>query len=242
LIHLSIIIPSYKNAVILDNNLPYLITNLSKCDFTNEIIIVDDGSDDNGKTKDIASKYNCKFILSETNKGKGNAVRLGMISATGKYRIFTDADIPYEFENITNMLYYLDFKEFEMVVGDRTLENSKYFSEITVSRNLGSKIFSFIVGRFIAGGQFDTQCGLKGFRDYIAKDLFSVSKINGFTLDVELFYIAYKRNYDIKCIPVALRSNEGNSVNVFVHGIKMLFDLPKIIFNFYTKKYTKKNG
>lgn len=153
MIHLSIIIPSYKNAVILDNNLPYLITNLSKCDFTNEIIIVDDGSDDNGKTKDIASKYNCKFILSETNKGKGNAVRLGMISATGKYRIFTDADIPYEFENITNMLYYLDFKEFEMVVGDRTLENSKYFSEITVSRNLGSKIFSFIVGRFIAGGQ-----------------------------------------------------------------------------------------
>lgn len=242
MIHLSIIIPSYKNALVLENNLPYLFQNLMQCNFSFEVIVVDDGSNDNGKTKEVADKFNCIYILSEQNKGKGNAVRLGMQNAKGRFRIFTDADVPYQFTNVKNMLHYLDFKEFDMVVGDRTLKDSKYFSEITASRSIGSKIFSFIVGRFIAGGQFDTQCGLKGFRDSVADDLFSVSRINGFTLDVELFYIAYKRNYDIKCIPVELRSNDGNSVNVLLHGVKMLFDLPKIVFNFYTKKYNRKNG
>jgi len=241
LIHLSIIIPSYKNAAVLENNLPYLFDNLQKSNYSYEVIVVDDGSNDEGKTKDVAAKFKCVYILSEQNKGKGSAVRIGMQNAKGRFRIFTDADIPYQFENLNDMLYTLDAKEFDMVVGDRTLKDSSYFTEIKTSRSIGSKVFSFVVGKFIAGGRFDTQCGLKGFRDTVADDLFRVARINGFTLDVELFYIAHKRKYNIKCIPVKLRSSEGNSVNVLLDGIKMLFDLPKIVFNFYTRKYTKVN-
>ena len=162
-----------------------------------------------------------------------------MLAATGQYRIFTDADIPYDPAVIDDFIKYLDFKEFHMVVGDRTIAGKDYFVQIKRLRSMASRIFSFIVGRFIAGGIFDTQCGIKGFRAEVAEDIFSVNRINGFAFDVELFYIALKRNYDIKRLPVTLRSQDGKSVNVIKNSILMLIDIPKIIWNYYSKKYVK---
>jgi hypothetical protein len=138
---------------------------------------------------------------------------------------------------IDRFLHYLDFKEFHMVVGDRTLVDSSYFNDISYVRSFGSKIFSSIVGKFIATGMYDTQCVIKGFRAEAANDLFKVSRIKGFTIDVELFYVAFKRNYDIKRLPVTLQSVDGKSVNVFRHGFMMLFDLPIIVLNHYRGKY-----
>lgn len=241
-IFLSVIIPSYKNAYILDENVCNLLDHLNSKPYTWEVLIVDDGSNDNGETKQVCLKHNIRYEGYESNKGKGFAVRFGVLKAKGKFVIFTDADIPYSMENLDNMVYYLDFKEFDMVTGDRTLDGSEYFSEISFSRSIGSRLFSFIVGRFITGGQYDTQCGLKGFKSEIANDLFSYSKLNGFIIDVELFYIAFKRNYDVKRIPVVLKGIDGNSVNVVTHGIKMLFDLPKILIYYYSGKYDKQKN
>ena len=89
-------------------------------------------------------------------------------------------------------------------------------------------MYSFIVGRFVAGGWFDTQCGIKGFRDHVAEDLFSVARVDRFAFDVELFYIALKRNYDIKRLPVRLRCQEGSSVRVVRDGLAMVRDLAVI--------------
>lgn len=238
--YLSIIIPSYKSAEPLDKNLPVLLDFLYQKDFTWEVVIVDDGSNDNGSTKTIAQKYNCLYLENPKNLGKGMALRNGMLNSCGYFKIFTDADIPYRTEVLEKIIKYLDFKEFDMVVGDRTLRESSYFENISPIRNLGSRIFSSIIGKFITTGVYDTQCGIKGFRSEVANDLFSTSRINGFTIDVELFYIAFKRNYDIKRIPVQLRSTDGKSVNVIKHGLMMLLDIPFIISNFYRGRYKKK--
>ena len=96
------------------------------------------------------------------------------------------------------------------------------------------------MGRFITTGITDTQCGLKGFRKEVAQDIFGVSLINSFTFDVELIYIALKRNYDIKKVPVTLRSQDGNSVNVFKHAIGMALDLLKIKLNHVRGLYKKR--
>ena len=125
------------------------------------------------------------------------------------------------------------------MIGDRGLKESNYFNKISSKRRFGSGFFTFIVGRFITTGISDTQCGLKGFKREIAKDLFSVSRIKGFTFDVELMYISLKRNYDIKKIPVSLRSQEGNSVNVLKHGFKMVVDLFVIKLNHLRGFYNK---
>jgi dolichyl-phosphate beta-glucosyltransferase len=237
---ISFIIPSYRSADTLERNLPYLLDCISANHWDAEVIVVDDGSKDGGSTETVTNQFGVRYITYPENKGKGGAVRRGMQEANGEFRIFTDADIPFDRKDIERFVYYLDLKEFDVVVGDRTLPGSSYFTEISGLRKAGSTIFSFIVGRFVAGGHFDTQCGMKGFRAGVAEDLFSMGRINGFAFDVELLYISLKRNYDIKRLPVVLRCQEGSSVSVIKHGIRMVFDLFRIKWNHVTGRYTRK--
>lgn len=240
MVKISIIIPSYRSSKTLENNLPYLMDFIREKELNAEVLIVDDGSKDEGETKLIAEKNRCTILSYTKNKGKGGAVRFGMQHAKGDICIFTDADIPFETTAIESIIHYINFKEYDIVIGDRGLAESDYFKKISSKRRFGSGFFTFIVGRFITTGVFDTQCGLKGFRKNIADDLFGVSRIDSFTFDVELIYISLKRNYDIKKIPVSLRSQEGNSVSVFRHGFKMVFDLFQIKLNHLRKFYIKK--
>lgn len=237
---LSIILPSYKASSALKNQLPDFIQFLESKKIEYEIIVVDDGSDDDEKTKEVALSLNCTFLTNGKNMGKGAAVRNGMLHAKGKFRIFTDADIPFEYDAMEEFLHYLKNKEFDLVIGDRTLPESNYFDNISKSRKMGSAVFSFIVGRFITTGMFDTQCGIKGFSAKVADDIFSVSKINSFAFDVEVIYIALKRNYDIKRLPVKLRNSEDSSVSLLKHSIGMVVDIMKIKWNHLRGKYIKK--
>jgi dolichyl-phosphate beta-glucosyltransferase len=236
----SIILPSYKSASTLRNQVPGFISWLKEKKWDYEIIVVDDGSEDGGETEKVARELGCVFLQFEKNRGKGAAVRKGMLHAKGDFRIFTDADVPFDYEAFERFVRYLDFKEFNVVVGDRTLPGSTYFTEISMSRKWGSNIFSFIVGRLVTSGHFDTQCGMKGFRAETADDIFSVSRIDGFAVDVELLYISLKRNYDIKRLPVSLRCQEGSSVSVLRHGTGMVIDLFRIKWNHVRGRYQKK--
>ena len=236
---LSIVIPVYNNAGILGKQLPDLINYLENLNRDYEIIIVDDYSKNPEITKKLADDFKCIFIANDKGYGKGGAVRKGMLAAKGDYRIFTDSDLPFENDAIGNFLYYLEFKEFDIVVGDRNLPGSEYYDKIKTTRKIGSVIFTFFIGRFVTTGLFDTQCGLKGFRASIAEDLFISGRINGFAFDVELLYIALKRNLDIKRLPVQLRSNDSSTVKVFRHGLQMLIDVLRIKYYQMRGKYRK---
>jgi dolichyl-phosphate beta-glucosyltransferase len=238
---LSIILPSYKSAAILREQLPGFIAWLKTKPWSFEIIVVDDGSEDNGETGKAAAENGCRFFRQEVNKGKGAAVRRGMLEAKGDYRIFTDADIPFEYEAIELFLHYVRDKEFDIAIGDRRLPESKYFSEIKGARKMGSTIFTFFVGRFITTGFSDTQCGIKAFKGKVAQDIFSVARLDGFAFDVEALYIALKRNYDIKRLPVHFRSSHDNSsVSLMKHAPGMLADLFRIKWNHLCHRYDPK--
>ncbi|MEI7499223.1 MAG: glycosyltransferase [Bacteroidota bacterium] len=230
-IYLSVVVPAFKSAGILEKNLPVLLSYLQRQDYTYEVIVVDDGSNDSGATEAVCHKLDCIFCHNEKNMGKGAAVRKGMKAAKGLFRIFTDADIPYELEAIETMLRYLDFKEFQLVIGDRNLNESSYLTEISWLRKFTSMFFTRFVGTIVTTNFFDTQCGLKGFRGEVADFLFKHARINGFAFDVELLYIALKQNFEIKRIPVRLSNQEKSTVRVFRHGITMFFDLFKIKIN-----------
>jgi dolichyl-phosphate beta-glucosyltransferase len=227
-VYLSVVVPSYDSAEILERNLPVILAYLQTQEYTWEVIVVDDGSNDHGATESVCRILGCTFARNVKNMGKGAAVRTGMKEARGMFRIFTDADIPYELDAIGVMLRYLDFKEFQVVIGDRNLKGSSYLEEISGLRKFTSVLFTRFVGSIVTANFFDTQCGLKGFRGDEADFIFKHARLNGFAFDVELIYIALKRNMEIKRIPVRLRNQEKSTVRVFRHGMVMFADLFRI--------------
>jgi dolichyl-phosphate beta-glucosyltransferase len=234
---LSIIIPVYNNSDVLKNNLLYLKNYLTKKEFDYEIIIVDDGSKDGNNVEKISKQYNCNYFRIPNNRGKGFAIKTGMLNVTGTYRLFTDADIPYESENFDDIIHNLDEEKCQVVIGNRTLNKSSYFKDISFLRSLGSKFFSFLVGGITSEKFADTQCGLKGFTAEAAEEIFTRTKINGFAIDVELIYLAVKKNLIINQIPVNLRTQGISTVKILKHGFLMLVDLIKIKIYQIREKY-----
>lgn len=230
-VYLSIVIPAFGAAAILKKNLPVLTEYLDQQSYTSEIVIVDDGSDDKGATAIVSNEFHCVYYRNPKNIGKGASVKNGMKIAKGAFRIFTDADIPYELDIIGVMLKYLDSKELHLVIGDRHLKDSVYFYHTPWLRRFTSAFFTYFVGTIVTTSFFDTQCGIKGFRAESAEYIFKRSRIDGFSFDVELIYIALKNNFDIKRVPVRLRNQEKSTVRVIKHGTLMFFDLFKIKYN-----------
>jgi dolichyl-phosphate beta-glucosyltransferase len=226
---LSVVIPSFRGASILSKQLPVFIQYLKKSEFDFEIIVVDDGSDDSGETAEVVRNLGCRLILQPVNLGKGAAVRRGILECAGTYIIYTDVDIPFEFNSFDRFVQTLRDGG-QVVVGDRTLPDSTYFSQISFVRKTGSDLFSFIVSRLFTDGLHDTQCGMKGFTRNAAFRIFPYSRINGFAFDVEVIMLAIRNDFRISRLPVRLRCNDSKTVKVLKHGTIMLFDLLRILF------------
>lgn len=235
---ISIIIPSFNGSKILEKQIPGFIDFLQGKKIEHELIIVDDGSPDQEYCKEVAKQLGAQFLGLPKNKGKGCAVRKGMKQAKGDLLFYTDVDIPFEFDAFVDFIDQL--QHYDVVVGDRTLPGSTYFTKISLLRKLGSDVFSYFVSRIFTNGLHDTQCGMKAFRKDIARDLFSQAEVDGFAFDVELISIAVKRGYSIARRPVKFRCNESKSVRVVWHGLGMLKDLIRIALNHRRGKYKEK--
>jgi dolichyl-phosphate beta-glucosyltransferase len=226
----------YNNQDILKENITYLFKYLKEKIYDYEIIVVDDFSDNENEVKKIADEYKCIYLRNNKNYGKGYSVKKGMLESTGEYKIFTDADIPYENESIDLILSKLEKENYDVVIGDRTLVKSEY-KNVSFLRSFGSKFFSFVVWGLTSGKFGDTQCGLKGFTSEAVNVLFGKTLIKGFALDVELLYLALKRNYKIAKVPVKQRAQNVSTVSIIKHGFLMLVDLIRIKLFQIRKKY-----
>jgi dolichyl-phosphate beta-glucosyltransferase len=239
-VYLSLIIPSYKSASILEHSLPPLLTWLKEKKIAFEVIIVDDGSNDQGATEKLAQKLDLVFTANPVNKGKGAAVKRGVQAASGRFIIYTDADIPFEYQSIDDALRYLDQDGFDVVIGDRYLVDSAYFDEISLKRKISSYLFTGIVNGLIAVNFRDTQCGFKGFRSEVAKSLFSAMHINGFAFDVEMLHIAAVRKHNIKPMPISLRVNaDFSTVKILPQAFTMFRDLLRIKYHQMNRHYVR---
>jgi dolichyl-phosphate beta-glucosyltransferase len=238
-ISISVIIPCYNSASALAKNLPYLIDNLELTKKTFEIIIVDDGSNDEEKLKEIIKKNQLIYLANKQNFGKGEALRKGFNAAKGDIQIFTDPDIPYTFEAFRQIIQHLSSHEADLVIGNRLAHNSVYYHKIGLIRRWGSRFMSFFLGTLVTSGYYDTQCGIKGFTKQAAEKIFDWTSIKRFAIDTEIIYLALKFRYSIKKIPVQLRSSDGNTVKVLSDGIRFIKDLYHIKFHYEKRKKSK---
>ncbi|MDH3222185.1 MAG: glycosyltransferase [Gemmatimonadota bacterium] len=206
----SVVLPCYKQSEQALDSTRRIQETLERTIGRNwEIVVVDDGG---GGFEAIAPEDSrVKILISGKNRGKGAALRKGLLKARGHSRIFTDADLPFAPLLIPVMHGYLQEGEFHLVAGDRTLRESVYHESTSTVRRLLSSAATFMIGTLVTGGVFDTQCGLKGIRGDIADLLLPLTRINRFAFDVELMYLALRFNCNVLRIPVEMRESSTSS-------------------------------
>lgn len=220
---LSLVLPVFNAAGFVEQTLAEADEFLGRTVLSWEIVAVDDGSTDGTAERLTASRAkNLTVVSLPGNLGKFGALKAGMRASRGRCRLFTDADLPFDLDAVPYMARLVNDRGFHVVTGDRTLLGSDYRPHVPRHRGTASAAFSFFVRMLVTGGLFDTQCGLKAFRNDVADALFPLLRENGFAGDVELLYVALKYNLEIKRVPVRLRRSGPSSVHLGLDSLRML--------------------
>ncbi len=230
---LSIIIPAYNEEKRIEKTIQNIVSYLAKKFADNyEIIIVDDRSKD--KTVEIVKKLSrenekIKIMVNEENYGKGYSVKKGMLNAQGKYLLFSDADLSTPIEELDKLLFWIE-KGYDIAIGSRSLKDSQVIVHQPFYREMMGKILNKLVKIWCLSDFVDTQCGFKLFNKEVAKEIFTQTKINRFTFDVEILYLAKRNGLRVKEIPVRWINSPASRVNPIFDSLKMLIDLLRIRF------------
>ena len=191
-----------------------------------ELIVVDDGSTDG--TADVARAAGADRVLTHTaNRGKGAAVRTGVLAATGDTIAFTDADLSYAPEQLAGMLEIVE-SGFDVVVGSRKHEMTRTLVQAGRLREIGGRVINWFTHAVLLGNYRDTQCGLKAFRADAARVIFELSRIDGFAFDVEIFVIAERHGFTLAEVPVTVVNTTRSTVRVARDAVRLVGDLLRI--------------
>ena len=236
---LSIIIPAHNEEGRLPWTLEQVWSFLQRQDFEGEIIVVENGSSD--RTLELAQEFSRQHaavhVLQEATAGKGLAVRCGMLHARGEYRFICDADLSMPIEEVLRFLPPRA-PEYDVAIASREVPGAQRFGEPAYRHFIG-RIFNFMVRTITLPGIQDTQCGFKCFRAQVAEDLFRVQTIDGWTFDVELLFVAYRRGYRVLEIPIPWYYRAGSRVRILRDSLQMLADLFHIRLNGLRGRYAR---
>jgi len=188
-----------------------------------ELIVVDDGSSDRTVEVARACGDDIKVIELGVNKGKGAAVRAGMLAATGSRVLFCDADLATPIEEVLKLGAKLD-DGYDIAIASRGLAEADIQTRQHPMREAMGRMFNLLVRVVVVGGIKDTQCGFKLFSHEAAQDLFSQATIDGFAFDVEVLWLARKR-YRIAEVPVVWRHVDESKVSPGIDAARMFVDL-----------------
>ncbi|MEN6511287.1 MAG: dolichyl-phosphate beta-glucosyltransferase [Chloroherpetonaceae bacterium] len=224
---ISIVIPAYNEEERLPTTLRTIIDYFENLSKDYEIIVVDDGSQD--KTAEIAQHFNprVKVIKLSKNLGKGAAVREGISHAQGDFILFSDADLSTPITEFHKLQESLENGS-HIAIGSRAIDSSLIKVHQPFYREFMGKTFNKIVRALVLRGIHDTQCGFKMFKKSVAKQIFSLAKIDGFGFDVEILYLAHKMNFKIAEIPVEWRNDTKSKISPVYDSLKMFFEILKI--------------
>ena len=230
---ISIVIPAYNEESRLPKYLDSILTYFAHKDISCEIIVVDDGSTDS--TAAVVERFmkqnsNVKLVRLPNNHGKGYSVKTGMLQASGKLRLFTDADGATPINELERLLVAIK-QGADVSVASRALHDALCTVSARLHRKIIGTIFNYIVRALTVKGIHDTQCGFKLFTAESANIIFPLQRINGFGFDVELIFICNKKGYKIKEVPVNWAEVPKSKVKLFRDSIRMFIDIFKIRFN-----------
>jgi dolichyl-phosphate beta-glucosyltransferase len=227
---LSVIIPAYNEQARLAPHLSHVLAYLHEHFPAFELLVVDDGSTDQTAkivTAAFQSEPRARLLSYQPNRGKGYAVRTGVLASQGEQLVFLDADLSTPIDEIPRALELLE--RAEIVIGSRDLPGADIRVPQPLYRRLASEIFKWI--RYVMIGLWqisDTQCGFKACRGPVARQLFALAQIDRFLFDVEILYLAERAGLRILEIPVRWTDAAGSKVRFWEGLIHIIRDLWRI--------------
>lgn len=223
---LSVIIPAYNEEARLPDALDEVTAYLDAHYPDAELIIASDGSTDDTEsiTREFAEKSPRVRLLSLPHRGKGHAVRRGMLEAKGVVRLFMDVDLAVPVETIGPFVEAT--QNADVVIGSRSMAGAERSGE-PLSRRIGGRVVGGATRLILGLSVTDTQCGFKAFRAAAAELLFGAQQVNGFAFDAEILYLARRWGMRVVELPVQWSYGEMSTVRLH-HGPQTLAEIARI--------------
>lgn len=236
--HFSLIIPAHNEERRLPKTLSTVQQFLSTQPYSTEVLVVENGSQDRTAqvVQDFAQEHPSFRLLREGRRGKGLAVRRGMLEAAGEYRFICDADLSMPIDQVNRFLPPA-LTEFDIAIASREVPGAVRYGEPAYRHWIG-RVFNTLV-RLLALPEFqDTQCGFKCFTAAAAQALFPLQRLEGWSFDVEVLFLAVKRGCRVVEVPIPWYYNPGSRVSLLRDSWLMFTDLLRIRRNWRRGVYS----
>ena len=222
---LSLIIPAHNEEHRLPSTLEQAFSYLSRQSYLAEVLVVENGSQD--RTLQIAQEFAAEHsqlrVLTETARGKGLAVKRGMLEAQGEYRFMCDADLSMPIEEVNHFLPPT-LTGFDLAIASREASGAIRYNEPSY-RHLGGRMINLMIRSLVLPGLHDTQCGFKCFHSSVVQDLFNSLTLAGLSFDIELLYVARLRGYRLAEVPISWYFKAESKVNPLRDALRMGADV-----------------
>lgn len=228
---LSVIIPAYNEATRITPYLDAIQQYFAKTGERCEVLVANDGSRDRtaGLIRDrMTGDANLGLVHYDKNRGKGHAVRMGMLAARADLRLFTDADGSTPIEELQRLRVKLEREGYDVAVGSRQLSSPEVHRKIKPHRFVIGQGFRLLRQVFLNVRVLDSQCGFKLLTGHAAERIFAASKIDGFAFDVEVLFLAGRANMKVAEVAVNWYDSTSTRVNLLVDPFKMLRDMLRV--------------
>ena len=239
---ISIVIPAYNETDRLSEPLGRILGFLRDTEAKAEVIVVDDGSSDD--TAQVSEQVinsspdvSARTVRYEKNRGKGFAVKTGLLASLGDIALFTDADLSTPIEEMSKLIDPIRSGEYDLTFGSRALDRSLIGTHQPWRREQGGRVMNLIIKTMSALPFYDTQCGFKAFNMKKFRPLLDVMTIDRFGFDIEFLFVADHHGLRLKEVPVRWNDVAGSKVSVFRDTRRMFGELAQIRRNSRTGKY-----
>jgi glycosyltransferase involved in cell wall biosynthesis len=238
-VFLSVIVPAYNEEHRLPDSLRQIVGYLGKQEYTSEVIVIDDGSED--RTAQVVEEMMAELpplsLLRSEHQGKGHAVKRGMLAGRGEYLFICDADLSMPIEELNKFLPPA-LAGYDVAIASREAPGARRYDEPSYRHFMG-RVFNWIVRLFAVRGFQDTQCGFKCFRREAAREVFNYQTMDGWGFDVEVLFIAQKRGYVIVEVPINWYYSANSRIHPIRDSIGMFREVIKIRLNDWRGRYER---
>jgi len=238
--YLSVLIPAFNEQQRIEPTLEHFVAFLDSSGWQYELLVADDGSGD--ETAAVVRRFAeqhpaVRLLPGELNRGKGAALRRAAAESRGDWLVYSDADLPVEPGDLPTLLAPLLAASAEVVLVSRWLQGSAGVAGVPWARRVLSRVFRWVVLPIKPPGVTDTQCGFKGFRGDVGRQLFAALETDGFAFDLELLCRAHGRGHRVTEVALPVHHAVGSTIRPVRDSLAMVRDIAKILLGSLMGRY-----